>query len=179
MVATLGHGAMIRSAGLLMYRRRDHTLEVLLVHPGGPLWEGKELESWTMPKGEYDDHETALQAAEREFYEETGFRTGGPYLQLGERVQPSGKFLTAFAFEGDCDPEAVVSNTCVIEWPHGSGQTLEVSEVDRGRWFAVAEARPMIRPGQVEFLNELQERLRARDSLDSVAKSARRTHGLL
>lgn len=147
------------SAGLLMYRPRKN-VEVFLVHPGGPIWAGKELESWTMPKGEYEHLETPLEAAQREFTEETGFQPHGPYIFLGELKQLSGKMLTAFAFEGDCDASALVSNTCQIEWPPHTGQTLEIPEIDRGKWFTLAGARPMIRPGQIAFLERLMGELR-------------------
>ncbi len=137
-----------------MYRRRDDALEVFLVHPGGPFWAKKD--SWTIPKGEYEDGEDPLDAARREFQEETGFEPRPPFLELGEIRQPNGKRVTAWAFEGDCDPAALVSNTCMIEWPPRSGRQLEIPEVDRGRWFGIDEARPRIFKGQEALLDRLK-----------------------
>lgn len=152
---------MTRTAGLLMFRRRDNELQVFLCHPGGPVWAGKHLESWTMPKGEYLNDETPFEAAQREFQEETGFFSHGPYFNLGERLQHSGKLLTAFAFEGDCEPATLVSNTCRIEWPPGSHTSIEIPEIERGNWFSLQEARPLIRPGQIPFLDALSTVLRS------------------
>src|SRR4051812_30344576 len=113
------------SAGLLMYRRREEGLEVLLVHPGGPFWAKKDLGAWTIPKGEYAHDEPPLEAAKREFSEETGFVAEGPFLELGTIKQAGGKIVAAWGSEGDCDPERLVSNTCEIEWPPRSGRKLE------------------------------------------------------
>jgi predicted NUDIX family NTP pyrophosphohydrolase len=139
-----------RSAGLLMYRRKHGRVEVFLVHPGGPFWAKKD--SWTIPKGEYDDDETPLEAARREFTEETGFAAEGPFFDLGETRQKSGKIVNAWAFEGDCDPAALMSNTCMIEW---RGRQMEIPEVDRGAWFSLDEARERIFAGQEKFLERL------------------------
>src|SRR5262245_34698214 len=117
-----------RSAGLLMYRARPSGVEVFLVHPGGPIWAKKDLASWTIPKGEHNDTEDPLEAAKREFREETGFIAQGPFAHLGEVRQASGKLVAAWAMEGDCDPAQLVSNTCSIEWPPGSGKKLEIPE---------------------------------------------------
>ena len=108
---------MKRSAGLLMYRER----EVFLVHPGGPFWAKKDLGAWSICKGEYSDGEVPLDAAKREFYEETGFTAQGDFLDLGTLKQAGGKFVSAWAFAGDCDPAKLVSNRCEIEWPPRSG----------------------------------------------------------
>jgi predicted NUDIX family NTP pyrophosphohydrolase len=147
-----------RSAGLLMYRRRE-VLEVFLVHPGGPFWAKKDLAAWTIPKGEYDDAEEPLAAAIREFHEETGFTPREPYLDLGTIKQPSGKLVHAWAFAGDCDPAALVSNTCEIEWPPRSGRMLTIPEADRGAWFTLAEARARIFKGQQHLLAALADEL--------------------
>jgi predicted NUDIX family NTP pyrophosphohydrolase len=136
-----------RSAGLLMYRRTNGRVEVFLVHPGGPFWAKKD--AWTIPKGEYENEEP-LAAARREFSEETGFASCGPFIDLGETQQPSGKIVVAWAFEGDCDPAALVSNTCMIEW---RGKQIEIPEVDRGGWFLIEEARKKIFKGQEKFLD--------------------------
>jgi predicted NUDIX family NTP pyrophosphohydrolase len=143
-----------RSAGLLMFRRRWE-LEVFLVHPGGPFWAQKD--AWTIPKGEYDPPEEPLDAALREFQEETGFTPHGPFIPLGETRQPSGKIVTAWAFEGDCDPASLVSNTCMVEWPPRSGKQLEIPEVDRGAWLTLDQARRKIFKGQEKFLDRLAQ----------------------
>ncbi|QMV18862.1 NUDIX domain-containing protein [Granulicella sp. 5B5] len=146
-----------RSAGLLMYRRDAGNLEVFLVHPGGPFWAKKDKGSWTIPKGEYGDDEEPLAAAQREFQEETGFVAAAPFVELGSVRQKSGKLVTAWAFEGDYDPVDLVSNTCEIEWPRGSGKRLEIPEIDRGMWFSLESARIYIREEQVPFLYSLQD----------------------
>ena len=144
-----------RSAGLLMYRRRSKAVEAFLVHPGGPIWARKDEGSWTLPKGEYAEDEDALAAARREFHEETGFTATGDFIALGAVRQKSGKIVTAWAFEGDCNPDDLVSNTCTIEWPPRSGKRLEIPEVDRGRWFALEEARTFLRLEQGPLLDVL------------------------
>jgi predicted NUDIX family NTP pyrophosphohydrolase len=148
-----------RSAGLLMYRKRRDELEVLLVHPGGPLWEKKDQGAWTVPKGEYEENEKPLAAAQREFFEETGFISGGNFIELGSVRQKSGKVVIAWAFEGDCDPAQLVSNTCEIEWPPKSKKRLEIPEVDRGRWFTISTARQFIRLEQVPLLQILENKV--------------------
>src|SRR5438552_11883801 len=122
------------SAGLLMYRRRP-ALEVLLVHPGGPFWARKDLGAWTIPKGLCEPGEEPREAARREFHEETGLHATEPFLELTPVVQKGGKVVSAWAFEGDCDPESVRSNECSVEWPPRSGRTIIVPEVDRAGWF--------------------------------------------
>jgi len=144
-----------------MYRRRDGSLEVFLVHPGGPFWAKKDLGSWTIPKGEYLEGEDPLQAAQREFQEETGFTAGGSFIALGDLKQPSGKILTAWAFEGDCDPAQLKSNTFPLEWPPRSGRQTEFPEIDRGAWFPIEAAREKLLPGQRPLLDGLLRSLRA------------------
>jgi predicted NUDIX family NTP pyrophosphohydrolase len=144
-----------RSAGLLMYRWKQDGIEVFLVHPGGPYWADKDLGAWTIPKGEYDKDEEPFAAAQREFFEETGFTADGEFLSLGEVRQRSGKLVTAWAFLGDCDPSQLKSNSCEIEWPPKSGKLLQIPEIDRGRWFAMNDARRYIR----EELEQLLLRL--------------------
>jgi predicted NUDIX family NTP pyrophosphohydrolase len=144
-----------RSAGLMMFRRLNDELEVFLVHPGGPIWAKKDKGAWTVPKGEYEDGEDPLAAAKREFEEETGFTATGEFLDLGEIKQKSGKRVTAWSFEGDCDPASLQSNTCEIEWPPRSGRWLEIPEVDRGCWFSIEEAREYIREEQRPLLDNL------------------------
>lgn len=139
-----------------MYRRTNNKSEVFLVHPGGPFWARKDLGAWTIPKGEYEDGEDPLVAAQREFQEETSFASHGPFLPLGTVRQASGKTVEAWAFQGDCDPAQLVSNTCFIAWPPRSARRLEVPEVDRGAWFSFDEARVRIRKEQLRFLASLE-----------------------
>lgn len=146
------------SAGLLMYRRRGE-LEVLLVHPGGPLWAGKEDGAWTIPKGEIGPGEDPLAAARREFAEETGFASAPPFLPLSPIRQRSGKIVHAWAFAGDCAPELLRSNTFTMEWPPRSGRQAEFPEIDRAAFFTLAAARPRINPAQLALLEELARRL--------------------
>ena len=147
-----------KSAGLLMFRRSsDRQLQVLLVHPGGPFWAKKDLGAWTVPKGEYGDSEDALEAAKREFAEETGFPVSGPFIPLGSLKQPSGKTVSVWAFESDCDPAALVSNTFEMEWPLKSGRKASFVEVDRAAWFSLGEARERLIKGQVAFLGALEK----------------------
>ncbi|WP_218511548.1 NUDIX domain-containing protein [Variovorax sp. dw_308] len=146
-----------RSAGLLMYRRRAGVLEVLLVHPGGPLWARRNLGAWSIPKGEMNDpSEDPLDAARREFAEETGFAPGTQWTALGEVRQRNGKLVMAWAFEGDADPAALVSNTFEMEWPPRSGRRQAFAEVDRAGWFTLEAARLHLNDAQVVFLERLQ-----------------------
>jgi len=153
-----------RSAGLLMYRRRESGTEVFLVHPGGPFWAKKDRGAWTLPKGEYEADEDPLEAAQREFQEETGFLASGDFFELGSVRQESGKIVVAWAFEGDCDPAQLVSNTCEIEWSPHSGKRIEIPEIDRGRWFGFAEAHDYIRAEQGELLDRLERHLTSQRS---------------
>jgi predicted NUDIX family NTP pyrophosphohydrolase len=146
-----------KSAGLLMYRRRQGILEVLLVHPGGPFWAKKNLGSWSIPKGEYTSDEDPLEVAKREFEEETSFKASGKFIPLTPLKQPSGKIITAWAFEGDCDASAIKSNTFAMEWPPRSGRQQEFPEVDRAAWFPLPIAKGKITKGQVDFLEELTQ----------------------
>lgn len=150
-----------RSAGLLLYRHLHHELQVFLVHPGGPFWAKKDLGAWSIPKGEYQEDEEPLQAARREFLEETGFSVDGTFLHLGSVKQASGKIVSAWAVEGDCNPDSLVSNTCSIEWPPRSGKRIDIPEVDRGAWFSLAEARQRILAGQLPFLEALARTLQS------------------
>ncbi|SFN69119.1 Predicted NTP pyrophosphohydrolase, NUDIX family [Nitrosospira briensis] len=148
------------SAGILPYRTRSGRLEVLLVHPGGPFWARKDLGSWSIAKGEYEEGEDPLQAALREFFEETGFRPAGPFLPLTQRKQASGKLVDAWVTESDWDPSLLVSNSFTMEWPKGSGRVREFPEVDRAEWFEISEAMRRINPAQAGFIDELVEKLR-------------------
>ena len=149
---------MKRSAGILMYRRVKDELQVLLVHPGGPLWARKDEGVWTIPKGEFET-EDALTAARREFEEETGTAVNGEFVTLTPCTQKSGKVVHAFAVEGDLDAAAIRSNTFRMEWPPHSGRTQEFPEVDRAQWFDLEEAANKINPAQRAFLLELVQKL--------------------
>jgi predicted NUDIX family NTP pyrophosphohydrolase len=147
-----------------MYRQPHGHLEVFLIHPGGPYWAKKDRGAWAIPKGEYQKDEEPLVAAKREFQEETGFTADGEFLELGSIKQKSGKQVTAWAFEGDCDPADLVSNTCLVEWPPHSGHSIEIPEVDNGRWFGMAEAHDFIRKEQEPLLDRLRDGLGKREA---------------
>jgi predicted NUDIX family NTP pyrophosphohydrolase len=149
------------SAGLLMYRRRGQSLEVLLVHPGGPFWKNKDAGAWTIPKGELQVHEEPLAAAQREFREELGFEVRGPFRPLTPIRQTGGKIVQAWAFEGDCEPSQIRCNTFSIEWPPRSGKFCEFPEIDRAEFFSLAAAEEKINPAQVPLLHELRDLLEA------------------
>jgi predicted NUDIX family NTP pyrophosphohydrolase len=149
----------MRSAGLLMYRRRTGELQVFLVHPGGPFWAKKDLGAWTIPKGTYVEGEDPLGAAKREFTEETSFTAQGEFIGLGNVTQSGGKIVSAWAFEGDCNPADLQSNSCTIVWPPRSKRTMEIPEVDRGEWFSIDEARRRILPSQAPLINMLCDKL--------------------
>ena len=142
-----------------MYRRVNR-LEVFLVHPGGPHFAKKDLGFWTIPKGEYLEDELAIEAAKREFHEETGFPVSGPFLDLGWIKQKGGKIVTAWAFEGNCDPDKMISNLCEVEWPPRSGHMIEIPEADRGEWFSIEEAKEHIKETQIPLLDRLSAELK-------------------
>jgi predicted NUDIX family NTP pyrophosphohydrolase len=129
---------------------------VLLAHPGGPFWRKKDLGAWTLPKGEIDEGEDPLDAAKREFTEETGFVPEGTFVALAPVRQPSGKTVFAWAVEGDCDTGGIRSNSFSMEWPPRSGQLADFPEIDRAEWFPIAEARHKILKGQAAFLDQLE-----------------------
>lgn len=146
-----------RSAGILMHRGQGDALEVLLVHPGGPIWTHRDAGAWSIPKGEYVDGEDPLHAARREFEEELGSAApAGEAAVLGEIRQKSGKRVRAWAIPGDLDTTRIVSNTFELEWPPRSGTLIEVPEVDRAEWFGLKVAREKINSGQVPLLDRLE-----------------------
>ncbi len=148
------------SAGLLVYRVKDKTVEVFLVHPGGPFWAKKDGGAWSIPKGEYTSEENPLEAAKREFKEETGFEPpAGKMMELQPIKQPSGKVVIAWAVEGDFDAGKINSNTFSMEWPPKSGKQQEFPEVDRAEWFSLEEAKAKILKGQAGFIEQLIENL--------------------
>lgn len=144
-----------------MYKLQNNEIQVFLVHPGGPFWAKKDAGAWSIPKGEFES-EDPLEAAKREFQEETGFQPEGVFVPLQPAKQPSCKIIFAWALEGDCNPSRLTSNTFSIEWPPGSGHRKEFPEVDRAEWFPVSIARDKILKGQLPLLYEL-ERLVSRD----------------
>ena len=145
-----------RSAGLLLFKRDADVLRVFLVHPGGPFWQKRDLGSWSIPKGEYVDGEDARAVALREFEEETGVAPqAGDLIPLGDVRQAGGKVVTAWAIEGNLDPEKIVSNTFEMIWPPKSGKRQSFPEIDRAGWFTIAEAHAKILDGQRPFLERL------------------------
>ena len=149
-----------QSAGLLLYRRGEEGLEVLLAHPGGPFWAKKDLGAWSIPKGEFADGEDPLAAARREFQEEIGIAVDGDFLALTPVKQPSRKIVHAFAREHDLSVARISSNSFDMEWPPKSGKMQSFPEVDRAAWFPLEEARRRIQAGQVPILDELVRRTR-------------------
>jgi len=144
---------MIESAGVLLYRRKNG-LEVFLIHMGGPLWARRDQGAWSLPKGMIGGSEDPLQAARREFQEETGFKVDGTFEPLGTFRQNSGKNLTVWALEGDCDPGKLVSNHFSMIWPPRSGRRQEFPEADRGGWFGRTTAAEKIVKGQQKILDK-------------------------
>jgi len=147
-----------KSAGLLLFRRKGSSVEVLLAHMGGPFWEHKDAAAWSIPKGEFED-EAPLDAALREFQEETSLIPKGDFLELTPVKQPSGKTVFAWALEWDCDATRVKSNTFSMEWPKGSGVMKDFPEIDQASWFSMAEAHRKILKGQIPLLDQLQSKL--------------------
>jgi len=144
------------SAGILLHRLRGSGIEVFLVHPGGPFWATKDAGAWSIPKGEFEAGEDPLEAAKREFKEETGFAVEGNLIELTPVKQPGGKVVYAWAVMGDCEAESIKSNTFSLEWPPRSGKRKEFPEVDRAGWFTPEVAREKILKGQLNFLEELK-----------------------
>lgn len=144
------------SAGIVLFRKRNGGVDVFLVHPGGPFFRNKDIGSWSIPKGEYEAGADPQAAARREYNEETGFDLGNsPLIALGEIKQSSGKLVTAWAVEGDCDPDGIQSNTFSMEWPPKSGKLKECPEVDKAGWFSLDAAREKLIGGQHAFLERL------------------------
>lgn len=149
------------SAGLLMYRfagAQNH-LEVLLVHPGGPFWQKRDVGAWMIPKGLVENGENLLNAAIREFNEETGITPQEPFISLGEIRHKSGKIVHAWAFCGNCDIAEIQSNMFEMEWPPKSGQMQQFPEIDRGAFFDLALAKEKMLPAEAPFIERLAEKL--------------------
>jgi predicted NUDIX family NTP pyrophosphohydrolase len=148
-----------QAAGILLYRGTESSLEIFLIHPGGPYWAKKDDGAWSIPKGEHLDNEDALNAAKREFQEETGFPIEGQFYPLGSIKQSSGKVVRAWACEGNLDASAIQSNMFRLEWPPRSGKFQDFPEADRGDWFSVSQARKKILKVQLPFLENLERLL--------------------
>lgn len=147
------------SAGILLYRRENNILHVFLIHPGGPFFAKKDAGIWSIPKGEIDAGEDPLDAALREFEEETGCRPAGDFIPLTPVTQKGGKTVIAWAAKGGCNAETIRSNTFSLEWPPRSGTTQEFPEVDRAGWFGIDEAKEKLHPAQVALVDELMSKL--------------------
>lgn len=150
-----------RSVGILLWRRRDQGLEVLLAHPGGPFWRNKDAGAWSIVKGEVEPGEDEPAAARREFKEETGSDLQGPMVELGEIRQKGGKTVRAWAVHADLDPATIDSNEFEIEWPPRSGTRARFPEIDRAAWFPLDIARTKINPAQAPFLTTLERQAAA------------------
>jgi predicted NUDIX family NTP pyrophosphohydrolase len=142
-----------------MYRICSGGAQVLLAHPGGPFFRNKDQGAWSIPKGEVGPDEDLLEAARREFEEETGLKPSGPFAALTPVKQSGGKAVHAWAFEGDCEPTTIVSNTFTMEWPPRSGRQVEFPEIDKCEFFDLYAARRKINPAQVSLIDELEEML--------------------
>ena len=145
-----------QSAGLLLYRKFKNHLEVFLVHPGGPFWKNKDENTWSIPKGEFDESEEPLRAAIREFLEETGIPVSGEFIELQPIIQKGGKKVFAWALEKNIDAAAIQSNHFEMEWPPRSGKMSLFPETDKAEWFALSDARKKILTGQLSFLDQLE-----------------------
>ena len=145
-----------KSAGILMYRFLEEKLEIFLVHPGGPIWKNKDQGAWSIPKGEFED-EDPLQAAKREFFEETGMSVEGEFKALTPVTQKNGKRVYAWATEGNVDPEKIKSNEFEMEWPPKSGRRAKFPEIDKAGWFPADVALRKINSGQAAIIRELAQ----------------------
>ena len=150
----------IQSAGLLLYRRREGKLEVLLVHPGGPFWRKRDDGAWSIPKGELAENEAGIEVARREFHEELGVPApDGEVTALGAVRQAGGKVVEAWAASGEVDVTRLTSNEFELEWPPRSGRMQRFPEVDRAAWFDLEAARRKLLPAQRQFIDRLEELL--------------------
>ena len=148
-----------KSAGILLYKTQVKDLKVLLVHPGGPFWAKKDFGAWSVPKGEFLEDEEPLIAAQREFYEETGEKVEGDFMELGSVKLKSGKQVFCWALEKDFKVENLTSNCCEVVWPPRSGKLITIPEVDKADWFSIEHAMEYINEGQKPFLFRLREKL--------------------
>jgi len=148
------------SAGVLLFRQRDGATEVLLIKPGGPFWRNKDAGAWMIPKGAVEAGEAPAEAALREFEEETGTKLNSVPFPLARIRQSGGKYVEAFALEGDLDPGRIKSNEFEMEWPLRSGRMERFPEVAEARWMTFAEARAMMLPSQLPLLDALEAKLK-------------------
>jgi predicted NUDIX family NTP pyrophosphohydrolase len=155
-----------QSAGLLIFRRRSNSVEVFLVHPGGPFWRNKDLSAWSIPKGEFATGENPLDVAIRELREETGITVHGDFVPLSPIKQRGGKTVHAWLVAGDFDADNLKSNTFSMEWPPRSGKMQEFPEVDRGEWFTLDAARQKILEAQQPLLDEAQSLIESKPFAD-------------
>lgn len=150
--------AVKKSAGLLLFRLKNENIEFFLVHPGGPFFSKKDIGVWTIPKGEADENEDMFEAAKREFFEETGVKPEGDFIELTPIRQKNGKNVYAWGFEGNIDADKLTSNTFTIEWPPKSGRNVSFPEIDKGTWFDLPTAKEKIIPEQVPLIDELLQK---------------------
>ena len=148
-----------KSAGILVFRKTQDEYEYLLVHPGGPFWVKKDFNSWSIPKGEFEEDEQPLAAAKREFEEETGFSIKGEFIELNPVKQPGGKLIYSWAVKSDIDSSRVKSNLFKMEWPPRSGAYKEFPEIDRAEWFDFETAKQKILSGQIPIIENLKNKL--------------------
>ncbi len=149
-----------QSAGILLYRIKNKKPEIFLIHPGGPFWKNKDAGVWSIPKGEFADNEIALDAAIREFEEETGTKLSGNFIELSSVKLKSGKIVYAWALQGDIDASAIMCNTFSMEWPPKSGKFQSFPEADRGEWFSIEESKQKINPSQIPLIDELIKKIK-------------------
>lgn len=149
-----------KSAGILVYRIKNKQPEVLLGHPGGPFFKNKDLGVWSIPKGEFDENEEPLVAAQREFKEETGTDIEGDFVPLKPVKYKNGKIVYVWAVEGNLDPSIIKCNTFPLEWPPKSGKIIQVPEIDKVEWFGVPVALKKIIPAQAPFIEELMSQIK-------------------
>ena len=150
-----------QSAGVMVFKIEANELMIFLVHPGGPYWQKKDTGSWSIPKGEFDDEEIALEAAKREFKEETGYTISGDFIELTPIKQKSGKMVYAWAVENNIEAENIKSNLFTIEWPPKSNKMVTFPEVDKAAWFTADVAKTRINPAQVPLIDELAKKLKS------------------
>ena len=149
-----------QSAGIILFKVEENELMIFLVHPGGPYWQKKDEGAWSIPKGEFNDDENALEAAKREFVEETGFTITGNFIELTPVKQKSGKMVYAWAVENTIDAENIKSNSFTIEWPPKSNKIMTYPEVDKAAWFTIDTAKTRINPAQAPLIDELAIKLK-------------------
>jgi len=143
----------------------ENTIEFFLVHPGGLFWKNKDIGAWTIPKGELEDEEDALETAKREFKEETGTTIDGNFITLTPVKQKAGKLVYAWAIQGNIDSEKITSNTFKIQWPPKSGKWVDLPEVDKAGWFSIEESKQKINPAQIPLIDELLELIKNNNHL--------------